>query len=201
MGKQTKVAFEPHPDGRRVAVENVVRLDVSKLAWAGIIEHGMDGDLWPFAELEEESASLCARGHDAHKLRLRRLRSREIAQDQVQLIVEFDGFSRGSPDDNPTDEWMKFDFVATRPNYGGRRWWFKCDGCDKLRAFAYLVPCLYPRCRECLHLTYETRQYDNHASRHGSGFRRTRHTLESLFKWSDRIERRSLRRRVTRIPV
>ena len=55
--------------------------------------------------------------------------------------------------------------VATRPNFGGLRWWFVCPlvvngrACGRRVRKLYLAPgCSYFGCRHCLNLTYTSAQ-------------------------------------------
>jgi hypothetical protein len=51
--------------------------------------------------------------------------------------------------------------TATRPRYGGRRWWFLCPGCGRRCRCVYLPPggsCL--GCRVCLGLAYRVQRVD-----------------------------------------
>ena len=55
--------------------------------------------------------------------------------------------------------------VATRPNFGGLRWWFVCPlvvngrACGRRVRKLYLAPgCSYFGCRHCLYLTYTSAQ-------------------------------------------
>ncbi len=49
--------------------------------------------------------------------------------------------------------------TATRPRYGGLRWWFECPGCDRRASKLYLPPRknLF-MCRVCHDLSYESAQ-------------------------------------------
>ena len=49
--------------------------------------------------------------------------------------------------------------VATHPNFGGRRWWFKCGGCGRRARKLFLVTYRGGfRCRQCHRLTYRSCQ-------------------------------------------
>lgn len=61
---------------------------------------------------------------------------------------------------NKNDSEQQLDYniglSMTRPNYGGKRWWFTCpaDGCGKRVAVLYNGK--YFVCRHCLNLSYES---------------------------------------------
>jgi len=139
-----------------VQVSDVARLYASKLAWAGIVEHGTAGALWPFEELLAESKRLAEQGADALVLRLKDLHHERLSPNRVLLTVTFEESHVGDDPASTHERWDQFALVCTRPNYGGRRWWFECPGCTSRRACIYLIPCLYSYCRECLGLTYES---------------------------------------------
>ena len=88
--------------------------------------------------------------------------------------------------------------VRTRPHFGGERWWFKCPKCETLRAYVYLVPCVYSLCRECHGLTYVSRQEFNRVSRHGRGFRNFKHRMDRLLSKAGASDRAALRGRFKR---
>lgn len=44
---------------------------------------------------------------------------------------------------------------ATRPHFGGKRWWFRCPACDRRCGVLYVKDGI--ACRECFDLTYELR--------------------------------------------
>lgn len=49
--------------------------------------------------------------------------------------------------------------VATRPNFGGQRWWFQCGGCGRRVRKLFLVTYRGGfRCRRCNRLTYRSCQ-------------------------------------------
>jgi len=51
---------------------------------------------------------------------------------------------------------------ATRPNYGGRRWWFECPACGRRCFKMYLPPgARIFACRGCYDLTYRSAQEAN----------------------------------------
>lgn len=55
-----------------------------------------------------------------------------------------------------TDE---IELVATSPNYGGARWWFRCSGCVQRARKLFLPPGAAAfRCRRCHGLTYRSCQ-------------------------------------------
>ncbi|NPU98912.1 MAG: hypothetical protein HPY51_17075 [Candidatus Omnitrophica bacterium] len=52
--------------------------------------------------------------------------------------------------------------VATRPHYGGRRWWFECPACGRRCFKLYLPPgATVFACRACYDLTYRSAQEAN----------------------------------------
>ena len=49
--------------------------------------------------------------------------------------------------------------TATRPPFGGRRWWFKCPDCQRSSRKLFLLPSrIHFRCRRCHGLTYRSCQ-------------------------------------------
>ena len=191
--------FTPHPDGRLLTIDDLPHLDASELAWSGIIERGEEGEMWPFDDLTEETDNFADRNPAFAKLDLVKLARSEHGDGKVRLGVTFKTthYSARS-EDWISDDWRQFTLVSTRPHYGGKRWWFECTGCGERRARIYLSPCQYALCRVCLKLTYETRQQHNHASRHGGGWRRFRHSFHHMLRVEALRRRRSLRRRVRR---
>ena len=190
--------FEPHPDGRLIPVEHVPCLDASELAWSGIIERGADGDMWPFDELTEQTEYLADRYAHMEVLELVKLERQERAPNRTWLAASFLSTRPGRPKEYAVDAWREFTLVSTRPHFGGKRWWFLCPGCSRQRAQLYLIPCLYSLCRECLKLTYTSRQEHNRNTRHGLGWANFRYLLYRADGRHQARQRRALRRRVRR---
>ncbi|MDG1499143.1 MAG: hypothetical protein P8R48_04180 [Planctomycetota bacterium] len=186
------------PNGRLIPVEEVPRLDASELAWSGILERGADGEMWPFDNLTEATEDLSYSDPHLDKLELVSLQHKRVSESQVNLLATFDATRPTLSDDRPIEDRRYFTLVSTTPHFGGKRWWFECPGCACQRTALYLVPCLYSLCRVCLNLTYETRQRDNRASRHGNGQQRFGHLLRQEARALLAAERRALRRRVQR---
>ena len=190
--------FQPHPDGRLVPVQRVPYLDASELAWSGIIDHGVDGDMRPFDELREYSYWLAECTYDTPVLRLDRLTRLEESDNRVRLQTSLSSWNPDRPECVSDGEWREFTLVSTRPHFGGRRWWFECPACKVRRAYIYLVPCLYSLCRECLGLTYESRQEYNWTSRHGRGYRNFKYRMDSILNAAEQLDRGRKRRRFRR---
>lgn len=190
--------FQPHPNGRRRCVEYTPQLDAQELAWAGILEHGMDGDLRPFEELTEHCEHLAGLGHDAEVMELESISILTSTSTTRRLGLSLKAGRPGTPPDHAHTTWKDLHLQAKPAPYGGHRWWFVCQGCQALRLRLYLLPCCYARCRECFGLTYRTRQEDNRASRHGHGWRRFRHLMDRCEAEEALTNRRRLRRRLGR---
>jgi hypothetical protein len=188
----------PRPMSRLKPVEEVPSLDASELAWSGIIERGADGKMWPFDKLTEETEMLAYGDPHLERLELEELHRREEWKGRVHLVAIFKATRPAWEGESSIDDWRDFTLVSTTPHFGGKRWWFECPGCKKSRAAVYLVPCLYSLCRVCLNLTYETRQRDNHTSRHGNEQQRFGYLLRRDSRALLAAEKRALRRRVQR---
>jgi hypothetical protein len=65
----------------------------------------------------------------------------------------------GGTDGAPSFVREQISLIATRPNYGGRRWWFACPACRR-RVRRLFMPRSGGefRCRICHHLAYESSQ-------------------------------------------
>jgi len=61
---------------------------------------------------------------------------------------------------NVTDQFDYYAPIETTPcHYGGRRWWFRCPGCNRRCRILYRPPeSTYFACRVCHNLTYTSRQ-------------------------------------------
>jgi len=91
---------------------------------------------------------------------------------------------------------------STRPNYGGRRWWFTCplviDGkaCERRAAKLYLPPGgLYYGCRHCYGLSYRSAQEAHKLDRSGLELLRLFGLLEDIEKRQKKVEREMRKRR------
>lgn len=90
----------------------------------------------------------------------------------------------------------------TRPNYGGRRWWFTCPlvvngrACGRRVAKLYLPPGeLYYGCRHCYDLTYRSSQEAHKLDRSGSELIRLLGLLEDIRRREQKLGRELRRRR------
>ena len=118
--------FQPHPDGRRRCVEYTPRLDAQELAWAGILEHGMDGDLWPFEELTEHCEHLARLGHDTEVMELESISILASTGTTRRLGLSLKAGRFGLSPDHAHTTWKDLHLKAKPAPFGGHRWWFVC---------------------------------------------------------------------------
>jgi hypothetical protein len=158
----------------------------------------MEGDLWPLEDLTAQAEHLANLGHHVDLMEFEDISILARTSTTRRLGLTLKASHPGSPLDHAHSTWKDLHLQAKPAPFGGQRWWFVCQGCDALRLRLYLLPCCYARCRECFGLTYRTRQEDNHASRHGGGWRRFRHLMDRCQAEEGLSYRRRLRKWVRR---
>lgn len=73
-----------------------------------------------------------------------------------QVTLSYSAGRKGEPPQQITEHIV---LSATKPHYGGVRWWLCCPGCGKRCYYLYLPPTAYRfRCRSCHQLTYQSTQ-------------------------------------------
>jgi len=190
--------FQPHPAGRRRAVELTPFLDASELAWSGALDGRADFEAWPWADWAQRDQDLCERRLCIEAVRALCLVTRVESPTRVRLDLNFALLDTLTPDRSRRQWSQVFRLESTRCSFGGRRWWFRCPSCERLRARLYRPRWGEWECRECGGLTYRTRQEENRDSRHGRGMRAIRRTWDLQEVATQRSDRRNLRRRISR---
>ncbi|GAH21194.1 unnamed protein product, partial [marine sediment metagenome] len=71
------------------------------------------------------------------------------------------------------DQDYKARLTPTKCNYGGQRWWFICNNCQRRVGVLYLGDSWFA-CRHCYNLTYESR---NESKKYRGGFYRDTNTI------------------------
>jgi len=79
----------------------------------------------------------------------------------ICFVSEGEAYFRAKYIKQETQE--KFDYkislIATVPNYGGLRWWFRCINCHRRVAVLYMGA-NYLACRKCYNLAYDSQNED-----------------------------------------
>lgn len=172
----------------REQVEQYPRLDASLIHWSGLLKRAWrdvdptgadEPDAWRLLRLDSELTYW----PDAAPWATFRVASSaprpDGVNDAVLLLVEFIA-DKAAVFGSPGMTWTtQFELVPTLANFGGVRWWFRCTTCSRRRAHLYpFAPGPPWVCRECLGLTYKSRQEQGHSSRHGNGWGSVGHALD-----------------------
>jgi len=190
--------FTSHRSGRLLKIEFVPSIDASEIAWSGALDGICDPGAWPWSDWAARDRDLQARGWIRDGVALRRFIIGVESPTEIRMRAWFGPLDQ-SADEKPSTSLRQLLFFESTPcAMGGRRWWFVCWLCGKRRAKLYRPACQTWDCRQCLDLTYRSRQDYNSASRHGGGWRRIRRFLDRDETRWERIARRNMRRGLSR---
>lgn len=188
----------------RDQVEQHPRIDASLVRWSGLLERpwrspsvngGEEPDAW--RALRQSSEATYWEGA-APWATYRVTASTPWLVDGGEegvLDVEFVA-DQATVFGKPGDTWtVRFKLASTPAHFGGRRWWLVCPTCRHRRAHLYPVAPGVPWiCRECLGLTYKSRQEMGRSARHGNGWGAVNHALDSALRRIAARGRRAYRR-------
>jgi hypothetical protein len=181
----------------RTAVEGFLRMDASELAWSGSLDGSAGVDEWPWVDLAQSAESLYERGWLPQAVRVTEY---EVRPDEDGGTV-MDLTVQATQGYGASEGWTAAESVTLSPSpapFGGVRWWFICSGCARRRAHLYARGLGSWSCRECLGLTYLSRQRRNWASYRGSGWMAVRRVFDRDGAACKKRARRAIRRRLSR---
>lgn len=190
---QSREPFTPHESGRLRQVEYTPWIDAMEIAWSGSLDGGCDPNAWPWSDWAAREQELMDRGWVRQALAVRGIEIKTRSASEIVVVAKF-----GNVGLSNVTLCQELTFESTRCHMGGRRWWFRCHRCSQRRAKLYRSEFQSWACRECLHLTYRSRQDDNEVSRHGGGIRAFRKFLNRYEEEYERRTRRNMRRGLSR---
>ncbi len=135
---------------KKATVEDAHSLSIFKLSRDGLLKPGSYNITWKNTRTGEAVGSISYILHTG---------SEAAPVGHLQMTLKYAIGKEKEPVEEPIQ------LVSTRPNFGGIRHWFTCplvtDGqpCNRRAGTLHLVPgCKYFGCRQCLNLTYTSRQ-------------------------------------------
>lgn len=188
----------------RKQVENLPRMDASLIRWSGLLDlewtsSGEEPATEPAAWLALRTQSDATyRPNEAPWATFRVIASAPKYDPQsgaLSLGVTLTA-DRARAFGTPGATWTtNLQFASNSTNLGGKRWWLRCPVCSHRRAHLYPVAPYHPwACRECLGLTYRSRQELGHSARHGNAMGSLHYALNNALRRVARTARRSARR-------